>query len=580
MREQRRLSAIVSADVVGYSRLMGRDEAGTLAALKAVRSEVVDPKVAAYGGRLVKTMGDGLLLEFASVVDAVRCVIEVQAAMSARNGEIPMERRIEFRIGVNIGDIIIDGDDIFGDGVNVAARLQELADSGGICMSGRVQEDLRGKLDIAVEDGGEQQLKNIAWPVRVYRLRHGGGPTMAGRPALALPDKPSIAVLPFTNMSGDPEQEYFADGITEDIITALSRFRSLFVIARNSTFTYKGKAVDVRAVGRELGVRYVLEGSVRKAASTVRISGQLVQADSGAHIWADRYDGALADIFDLQDKVTSDVVGAVGASLEQAEIERVRAKPTENLGAYDLYLRGMARLYARELDEACQLGYRAIELDPNYAAAYAMLAFASALKTGLGIVLKHDEVAEVDRVARRAVELGRDDALVLSMAGWALAFVVHDLNAAVGAAGRAIALNPNLTAANFASGWLAVWGGFPDKATEHFSRAIRLSPLDANMVLIRNGMAHARYMARSYDEAILHAELSLRERQLQPALRIAAASAAFAGRNSDAGRYAALMLRTIPDFRLSRLADFLGPYQRPEDLEHYKEGLRRAGLPE
>src|SRR6266496_3602212 len=295
-RDQRRLAAIVSADVVGYSRLMGRDESGTLATLKGHRRELIDPKIAEYGGRIVKTTGDGLLLEFPSVVDAVRCAVDVQRGMAERNAGVAPADRIEFRMGINVGDIIIDGDDIFGDGVNVAARLEGLSEPGGICVSGRVQEDARGKLDIGFEDAGDQQLKNIARPLRVYRVRIEGA-AASPRPALPLPDKPSIAVLPFQNMSGDPEQDYFADGITEDLITALSHFRWFFVIARNSTFVYKGKAIDVKQVARELGVRYVLEGSVRKAANRLRISTQLIDGSTGIHLWAERYDRDLADIF-------------------------------------------------------------------------------------------------------------------------------------------------------------------------------------------------------------------------------------------------------------------------------------------
>jgi len=343
-RAERKLTAILAADVAGYSRLMGTDEEGTLAQLKAHRRALVDPKIAEHRGRIVKTTGDGMLVEFASVVDALRCAVEVQRGMAERNAELPQDKRIEFRVGINVGDIIIDGDDIYGDGVNVAAPLENLAEPGGICVSARVQEDAAGKLEIAFENAGEQRLKNIERPVRIYHVRPSGSPA-SQRPSLPLPDKPSIAVLPFQNMSGDPEQEYFADGIVDEIITALSRFRSLFVIARNSSFTYKGKAVDVKQVGRELGVRYVLEGSVRKAANRVRITGQLVDAATGAHLWADRFEGGHEDIFDLQDRVTASVVGEIAPKVEQAEIERAQRKPTESLDAHDHYLRGMANLY-------------------------------------------------------------------------------------------------------------------------------------------------------------------------------------------------------------------------------------------
>jgi adenylate cyclase len=334
MASTRRLAAILAADVAGYSRLMGEDEEGTLAELKAIRLELSDPKVKEHRGRIVKTTGDGLLIEFASVVDAVRCAVEVQRAMAERNADVPPDRRIELRMGINLGDIIRDGRDIFGDGVNVAARLEGLAESGGICVSRVVRDQVRDKLDFSFEDMGEQQVKNIARPVRVHRVvlgeRPGSSEPAMGRsnkPSLALPDKPSIAVLPFQNMSGDPEQEYFADGMVEEITTALSRIRWLFVIARNSSFTYKGRSVDVKQVGRELGVRYVLEGSVRRAGQRVRITGQLIDAVTGAHLWADRFDGSLEDVFELQDKVAWSVAGVIEPALQAAEIRRSAARP-------------------------------------------------------------------------------------------------------------------------------------------------------------------------------------------------------------------------------------------------------------
>ena len=335
MTATRRLAAILAADVAGYSRLIGADEGGTLQALKAIRAELIDPTIAAHNGRLVKTTGDGLLVEFDSVVDALRCATEAQAGMAERNATMPAKKRIDFRIGINMGDIVVEDGDIFGDGVNVAARLEALAEPGGICVSARVQEDAAGKLDLAFEDLGEQSLKNIARPIRAYRVATGAVPTTVQEtPTLALPDKPSIAVLPFANMSGDPEQEYFADGMVEEIITALSRIRWLFVIARNSSFTYKRRAVDVKRVGRELGVRYVLEGSVRKAVRRVRITAQLVDAQSGSHLWADRFDGLLEDVFDLQDKVASSVAGVIEPTLQAAEMRRSAAQPTTDLTAY------------------------------------------------------------------------------------------------------------------------------------------------------------------------------------------------------------------------------------------------------
>jgi adenylate cyclase len=343
MSATRRLAAILAADVAGYSRLIGADEEGTLGRLKAVRAELIDPKIAEHKGRVVKTTGDGLLVEFASVVDALRCAVEVQREMSLRNDRVPEDRRIDYRIGINMGDIVVEDGDIFGDGVNVAARLEALAEPGGICVSARVQEDVAGRLDLAFEDIGEQNLKNIARPVHVWRIRPGAKPAISA--PLALPDKPSIAVLPFQNLSGDPEQEYLADGLVEEIITALSRIRWLFVIARNSSFTYKGQAVDVKRVGRELGVRYVLEGSVRKAGGRVRITAQLIDAQSSAHLWADRFDGSLEDIFDLQDQIATSVAGVIEPTLREVEMQRAKRKPTASLDAYDLYLRAFAEVH-------------------------------------------------------------------------------------------------------------------------------------------------------------------------------------------------------------------------------------------
>jgi TolB-like protein/class 3 adenylate cyclase len=344
MSQTRRLAAILAADVAGYSRLIGADEQGTLNRLRVIRTEILDPLIEQYRGRIVKTTGDGLLVEFTSVVEALQCATEIQAVMAERNTGIDTEKRVDLRMGINVGDVVVEDGDIFGDGVNVAARLEALADPGGICVSARVQEDAAGRLDLPFDDLGDQSLKNIARPVRVYRVRfrRSTANSVGPSPVLPLPDKSSIAVLPFANMSGDPEQEYFADGMVEEITTAISRLPWLFVIARNSAFTYKGRAVDVRQVASELGVRYVLEGSVRKAGNRVRITGQLIDTTTGAHIWADRFDGGLDDIFELQDEVASNVVGAIEPKLRQSEIERAIRKPTESLDAYDLYLRGLA----------------------------------------------------------------------------------------------------------------------------------------------------------------------------------------------------------------------------------------------
>src|SRR5450631_2019676 len=352
VRVERRLAAILAADVAGYSRLMGIDEEGTLAALKTLRRELIDPKISEHRGRIVKTTGDGALVEFASAVDAVRCAMEIQRALAERNASIPEDRRIEFRIGINVGDIIIDEGDIYGDGVNIAARVETFASPGAICLSDNAYQQIKGKLALDVSDLGEQQLKNIAQPIRVYGVRYDAASV---RPALTLPDRPSIAVLPFQNMSGDAEQDYFCDGMVEDIITGLSRINWLFVIARNSSFVYKGKPVDVKQVGRELGVRYVLEGSVRKAGNRVRITGQLIEAETGAHVWTDKYDGALEDVFDLQDKITAAIVGIIEPNLRRAEIERAQRKHPGSLGAYDLYLRALPHL-ASVMPEDAKVG--------------------------------------------------------------------------------------------------------------------------------------------------------------------------------------------------------------------------------
>jgi adenylate cyclase len=376
MTTTRRLAAILAADVAGYSRLIGADEGGTLERLRALRRELLDPKIAEYRGRLVKTTGDGLLVEFGSVVDALRCAVELQREMTGRNVGVPPDKRIEFRIGINMGDIVVEDGDIFGDGVNVAARLEALAKPGGICVSARVQEDAAGKLDLVFDDLGEQQLKNITRQVRVFRVVTGKKPVAA--PAPPLPDKPSIAVLPFQNISGDPEQEYFADGMVEDITTALSRLRWFFVIARNSSFAYKGRAIDVKQIGRELGVRYVLEGSVRKGGNRLRITAQLVEAETGNHVWAERYDRDVGDIFAVQDEITERVVAAIEPELYAAENIRSQRKPPESLDAWECVIRALSLINqgTREVNaEAERLCRRAIAIAPAYGQAHSLLAW-------------------------------------------------------------------------------------------------------------------------------------------------------------------------------------------------------------
>src|SRR5271163_2825611 len=430
-RVERRLAAILAADVAGYSRLMGQDEAGTLARLRTHRRELIDPKIAEHKGRIVKTTGDGILIEFPSVVEAVACAVAVQRGMVERNAGTPEDQRIVLRVGVNLGDVIVEDGDIHGDGVNVAARLEALAEPGGVCVSGTVRDHIGDRLDLAFNDIGDQSLKNIVRPVRVYRVRLGGmeGGTAAvsveSGPVLAVPDKPSIAVLPFANMSGDPEQEYFVDGMVEEIITALSRIRWLFVIARNSSFTYKGQAVDVKQVGRELGVRYVLEGSVRKAGGHVRITGQLIDAATDVHLWADRFDGLIEDVFELQDKVASSVAGVIEPSLQAAETARSAGRPTADLTAYDLYLRAYAMLLssARQIPEALRLMEQAIARDPRYgpALAWAALCCMRQLLDGRSEDPASDRLKGTD-FARRALKVAGDDPGILANAAFTLAW--------------------------------------------------------------------------------------------------------------------------------------------------------------
>jgi TolB-like protein/class 3 adenylate cyclase len=593
-RVERRLAAVLAADVAGYSLLIGSDEEGTLARLKAVRKAIVNPAIASHRGHIVKTTGDGILIEFASAVDAVRSAVEIQRSMAEQNAAVPPDQRIEFRIGIHVGDVIFDDNDIFGDGVNIAARLEGIAEPGGVCMSDDAYRQVRGKVEITCDDMGQQSLKNIAEPMRAWRVRLTGQAPSAVKSSsalseprvLPLPDKPSIAVLPFQNMSGDPEQEYFADGIVEDIITALSHFKALFVIARNSSLTYKGRAVDVKQVGRELGVGYVLEGSVRKAANRVRITGQLVDTATGGHLWADRFDGGLGDIFDLQDQVTESVVGAIAPAVEKAEIERAKRKPTESLDAHALYLRGSARLYQfanrQANEEALRLFNSAIELDPDFASAYGRAAACYAWAKGNSwISVTPNEVAEVTRLAQRAVELGKDDAIALAASGWARAYVVRDLRAGAAFIDRALVLNSNLAEAFFCGGWAKNWLGEPEAAIERFARAMRLSPLDPWVIGMRVGTAHAHFFLGRYDEATSWAAMALQDNpDLPPGLRIDAASNAMAGRPEQAHKAMARLRQLNPALRVSNLKDVLGPYQHAEDLARYEEGLRRAGLPE
>jgi adenylate cyclase len=578
-REQRRLAAIVSADVAGYSRLMGRDESGTLAALKALRRDIVDPQIAAHGGRTVKTTGDGLLLEFPSVVDAVHCVVEVQTAMATRVADVPEDRRIAFRIGVNLGDIIIDGDDIFGDGVNIAARLQEIAVPGGVCVSSRVHEDVRDRLDLAFEDGGAQALKNIARPVHVWRWSFGAA--APALPALALPDKPSIAVLPFENMSSDPEQDYFVDGMVEDIIAGLSRIKWLFVIARNSSFIYKGKAADVKRVGRELGVRYVLEGGVRKAANRVRITTELIEAETGILLWAERYDRLLDDIFAVQDEITMSAVGAIEPSLRKAEIERVKRKRPDSLDAYDLLLRALPFVYnmmAEGAAAAIPLLGKALDLEPAYGGAHAALAWCHHFRFSRGGLREEDRAAAIHH-ARTAITVGSDDATALAIAGLVIWFDEHDNTAALSLFDRALALSSSNVFAHCCSAVALAWMGKAEPAIERAERALRLSPFDSLNYLSYDALAISYFHTKRYEEAreAARGAIESNPRFSVPHALLTAALVRL-GRDEEAKVAAQRVLALDPTFTIRRFSVTVGFV--PTVFTPFADAWRAAGLAE
>ena len=579
----RRLAAILAADVAGYSRLMEANEEGTHERLKAHLRDLIDPKISEYRGHVVKTTGDGLLAEFVSVVDAVGCAAEIQLKMAERNADSREDQRIRFRIGINVGDVIVEPDDIFGDGVNVAARLEGLAEPGGICISAAVHDHIVGRLPYRFEDLGVQQVKNIARPIHVYRLRLDLAPNAAsGRedisapePPLPLPDKPSIAVLPFQNMSGDPDQEYFADGMVEEIITALSRIRWLFVIPRNSSFTYKGQAIDIKRVGRELGVRYVLEGSVRKAGGRVRITAQLIDATTGAHLWADRFDGALDDVFDIQDKVASTVAGVIEPTLRTAEIRRSVERPTGVLTAYDLYLRALARVYTWErqgMIVALALLEQAICHDPNYGSA---LALAASCHLNLHVGGWTDDPEESRRagveLSRRALRVAADDPDILGRAAYTLAYFGEDIDAAIEMIDRALTLNPSFARGWVISGWLRLWAGQPEEAIGHFEASLRLSPHARRAgTFMAIGVGH--FFAQRFEDAMPMLLRSLQEHPgWAPTFRFLAACYAHMGRSDDA-REAVRRLRAITTLLVPN-ADH---WRKPEDRRLFLTGLRLA----
>jgi adenylate cyclase len=587
-RVERRLAAVLAADVAGYGLLMGADEVGTLEALKSHRREVVDPAIAEYHGRIVKTTGDGMLVEFASAVDAVTCAMGVQGKMAERNGT--GSPQIAFRIGINVGDIIIEGDDIFGDGVNIAARVESECEPGRVYLSDDAFRQVRGKTAFAFDDIGERMLKNIDHPVRIYAVRphaersgasSDGARSLldAGKP-LTLPDKPSIAVLPFQNLSGDPTQDYFADGVVEDIITALSQFSSLFVIARNSSFTYKGRTVDVKQVGRELGVRYVLEGSVRKSGSRVRITGQLIEAATGAHLWAEKIDGALKDVFALQDEVTARVTGAIEPSITQAEIDRARVKPTSNLDAYDWFLRALPPFYQFRKDGseiALDYLHRAIALDPGYALAKALLAFNTVARWIQGWGEPGDREKGM-ALAREAIADDANDPSVLRWAGPTLAFW-GDHDRALAVLEKAARLNANDPQVLNSLGWALNYACIdPDRAISIFERALRVSPRDPEIGYMFSGIAMAHQIAGRDHESLLFAQKTVDDIPWFTAgYRTKIVCLVNLGRLEEAKAVVTQFLTIDPGFTISgRLPVFRDKaFQR-----RYYGALVEAGLPE
>jgi adenylate cyclase len=585
----RRLAAILAADVVGYSRLMGEDEEGTHERFKAHLRELVDPKIREHHGRIVKTTGDGVLTEFASVVDAVRCAVEVQCEMAARNAGVPAERRIEFRVGINVGDIILDNGDIFGDGVNVAARLEALAEPGGICVSRVVRDQVRDKLSFSFEDRGVQHVKNIARPVRAYRIlldNTAGSPlgttadAAGAKLLLALPDKPSIAVLPFANMSSDPEQEFFSDGVADDIITALSRYPSLFVIARNSCFTYKGRAVDARQIGRELGVRYLLEGSLRKAGNRIRVTAQLVEAETGSHLWANRYDRNLADIFAVQDEITEAVTIAAAPAIADAEQHHAMRKPPGSLDAWAAYQQGLWYLGKYSADDnalAQRFFQQAIDLDPTFAGGYKGLAIAQAQAAAEFQIGNLSAIqSSVEGLARRAVALDNADAEAHAILSNLLR-LRGDHTGALAEAERALAITPNLALAHGTRGSTLIFSGRPKEGLGALETSIRLDPRDPYLAARLNQRALGLYFCREYEAAIEAARGTIRSYPDHPLIyRWLAASLGQIGQIEEAKEALAKAIAVVPG-SFDMYVRGRVPWMRPEDHTHMVEGLRKAG---
>jgi len=580
-RTERRLAAILAADVAGYSRLIGADEEGTLRRLKSVRAEVIEPAIAVHRGRLVKTTGDGFLVEFGSVVDALRCAVEIQREIADRYGDDPADRRIELRIGIHQGDIVVEDGDIFGDGVNVAARLEALADPGGICVSARVQEDAAGRLDLTFADMGEQNLKNIARPIRAYRVGPGTTSAPLAQAPLPLPDKPSIAVLPFQNISGDPEQEVFADGMVEDITTALSKLRWFFVIARNSSFAYKGRAVDVKQVGRELGVRYVLEGSVRKGGNRLRITTQLVEAETGNHVWAERYDRDLADIFAVQDEIAERVVAAIEPELYAAENIRSQRKPPESLDAWECVIRALSAigLGTREANtEAERLCRRATAISPRYGQAHSLLSWAL-LRSTMWAGELPELAPEISAEAQTALALDDRDPWAHLVQG-NLFNRLHRSAEAERELRRGLELNPNFALAHALLGASLAVRGSHQEAIDSAQHALRLSPSDRSVSMFASMALMAAHVgAGRYAECVTWARLMSGTHPEHIAGHIyLTAALAMQGEMTEATDALMPLLRLRPELSLAWMRQNLPP--TGELAERIYEALRRVGVPE
>ena len=580
--EERRLTTILSADVVGYSRLMAADETGTLAQLKAHRRELIEPKTAEYHGRVVKLMGDGTLMEFGSVVDAVNFAVEVQQAMVERNAGVPEDLQIIYRVGINIGDIIVDEDDIYGGGVNVAARLEGLAESGGVCVSSNVFEEVRNKLDLGFEDMGLQSLKNIPEPVHAYRVL--SAPPSAFDAPPPLPEKPSIAVLPFTNIGADPEQEFFADGMAEDIITALSKYRWFFVIARNSTFTYKGKPVKVQQVAEELGVRYVLEGSTQRSGERLRITAQLIDAVTGHHLWAEKYDRDLKDIFAVQDEITEQIVSSIEPELGAVERERARRKPPDNLDAWDLYQRGLWHLFDNvkrdALAEAKRLFQRACELDPGFVGAHAELAYTHVAEIIRG--LTDDPKASLDQaadMAEKAVALDARDPAARCALGRVYIFK-HANERAIAEMEAALGLNASFDRAYYGLGLALLYSGRPAESIPQFETGIRLSPRSPVLWAYWTMLGLAYIGLEQYEEAAASFEKAIE----QPNAAFlpfahAASTLGHLGRIDEGRAMLAEAKRRNPEFSVDTVRNTVGLLGPHSGVDWIIEGLHKIGMP-